>query len=202
VAVKYSTKLISNEYKSGTRVTRPKSRLITTLVFALTLLMAASAFAQHPQGQPEEDASVVPSGQAAAILMLAATTVRTETGFLSFGFNPVTAFAPTTFVCPSTHKAGCTLLVDVSAGIWNVSPSSVAQIYIKISGPGAAVDPNSLVNVSVNNGPLAGAATFQFMKRQIPAGSSQTVNIYFKVGLQGASANTGFRTATAQLYLN
>jgi hypothetical protein len=73
-----------------------------------------------------------------------------------------------TFFCPSTHKAGCTLLVDVSAGIWNVSPSSVAQIYIKISGPGAAVDPNSFVNVSVNTGPLAEAATFQFMKRQIP----------------------------------
>ena len=200
--MKYSTDLISNEYKSGTRVTRPKPQLITTLVLALSLLMAANAFAQQPQGQPEEDASVVPSGQAAAILMLAATTVRTETGFLSFGFNPVTAFAPTTFVCPSTHKAGCTLLVDVSAGIWNVSPSSVAQIFIKISGPGAAVDPNSLVNVSVNTGPLAEAATFQFMKRQIAAGSSQTVNIYFKVGLQGASANTGFRTATAQLYLN
>ena len=200
--MKYSKDLISNEYKRETRVTQPKSWLITTLVLAFSLLMAASAFAQQGQGQPEDDASIVPSAQAAANLMLAASTVRTESGFLSLGFNPVTGFAPTTFLCTSTHKAGCTLLVDVSAGIWNVSPSSVAQILMKISGPGAAVDPNSFVNVSVNTSPLAEAATFQFMKRQIPAGSSQTVNIYFKVGLQGASANTGFRTAIAQLYLN
>src|SRR5215469_14373531 len=113
LAVKYSTDLISNEYKSGTRVTQPKSWLITTLVLALSLLMAASTFAQQGQGQPEDDASVVPSAQAAANLMLAATTVRTETGFLSLGFNPATAFAPTTFVCPSTHRTGCTLLAHV-----------------------------------------------------------------------------------------
>lgn len=200
--MKGTTNSISNEHKKEIRMTRSKPRLIASLLLGLSLLMAANAFAQEHPGQPEEDAIAPPNAQTAPNLMLAATTVRTETGFLSFGFNAVTAFAPTTFVCPSTHKAGCTLLVDVSAGIWNVSPSSVAQIFIKISGPGAAVDPNSFVNVSVNTGPLAEAATFQFMKRQIPAGSSQTVNIYFKVGLQGANANTGFRTASLQLYLN
>ena len=40
------------------------------------------------------------------------------------------------------------------------------------------------------------------MKRQIPAGSTQTVNIYFQMGFRGGSANTGFRTANIQLYLN
>jgi len=200
--VKYSTDLISNEYKNRIRVTEPKSRLIANLVLGFLLLMAASVFAQERQGQPGDDARLAPSAQAASNLMLAATSIRTETQILSFGFNSVAGFAPTTFVCPSTHKAGCTILVDVSAGIWNVSASSVAQIFVKISGPGAAVDPNSFVNVSVNTGTLGEAATFQFMKRQIPAGSSQTVNIYFEMGLQGATANTGFRTATAQLYLN
>jgi hypothetical protein len=200
--VKYSTDSISNENKNGIRVSQPKSRLIANLALGFLLLMAASVFAQERQGQPGDDASVAPNAQAATNLMLAATSIRTETDFLSFGFNPVAGFAPTTFVCPSTHKAGCTILVDVSAGIWNVSASSVAQIFVKISGPGAAVDPNSFVNVSVNTRTLGEAATFQFMKRQIPAGSSQTVNIYFEMGLRGATANTGFRTATAQLYLN
>ena len=199
----YTTDLISKEYKNGIRVTQPKSRLIAGLVLGLSLLAAASVFAQERQGQPDEDAaSVAPNAQAASNLMLAATTVRTENQILSFGFNSVAGFAPTTFVCPSTHKAGCTILVNVSAGIWHVSPSSVAQMFLNISGPGAPLDPNSVVNVSVNTGPLAEAATFQFMKRQIPAGSRQTVNIFFQMGLQGATANTGFRTATVQLYLN
>ena len=200
--MKYSTDLISNEYKNGIRVIQPKSRLFARLVLGLSLLTASSVFAQQRQGQPEDDANVAPSAQAASNLLLAATTIRTETNFLSFGFNPVAAFAPTTFVCPSTHKAGCTIQVEVSAGFWNVSASSVAQMFVKISGPGAAVDPNSFVNVSTNTGNLADAATYQFMKRQIPAGSSQTVNIYFEMGLQGASANTGYRIASAQLYLN
>ena len=200
--MKYTTDLIPKEYKNGIGVTQPKSRLITGLVLGLSLLTAASVLAQERQGQPEDDASVAPNSQAASNLMLAATTVRTETNFLNFGFNSVAAFAPTTFVCPSTHKAGCTILVDVSAGIWNVSPSSVAQMFLNISGPGAALDPNSFVNVSVNTGHLAEAATFQFMKRQIPAGSRQTVNINFQTGLRGATASTGFRIATVQLYLN
>lgn len=200
--MKCSTDLISNEYKNGIRGTQPKSRLIAGLVLGLSLLTASSVFAQQRQGQPEDDASVAPNAQAASNLLLAATTIRTETQLLNFGFNPVQAFAPTTFVCPSSHRAGCTIQVEVSAGFWNVSASSVAQMFVKISGPGAALDPNSFVNVSTNTGSLAEAATFQFMKRQIPAGSSQTVNIYFEMGLQGASANTGFRTASAQLYLN
>jgi len=104
--VKYSTDLISNEYKSGTRVTQPKSWLITTLVLAFSLLMAASTFAQQGQGQPEDDASVVPSAQAAANLMLAATTVRTETGFLSLGFNPATAFCPYDLRLPVNSQGG------------------------------------------------------------------------------------------------
>ena len=52
--------------------------------------------------------------------------------------SPHTASCVHQWLC---HQDGCHSLVDVSAGIWNVSPSSVAQIFIKISGPGAAVDP-------------------------------------------------------------
>ena len=185
-----------------THMTHPKTKAIARLVLGLSLLVAAGALAQEQAGQPEEGVLAPPNAQAASNLMLAVTSIKTETQILTFGFNSVAGFAPTTFICPPTHKAGCTILVDVSAGIWHVSPSSVAQMFLNISGPGAALDPNSVVNVSVNTGPQAEAAAFQFMKRQIPAGSRQTVNIYFQTGLQGSSANTGFRTATVQLYLN
>ena len=84
-------------------MTQPKSRLIARLVFGLSFLMASSVFAQQREGQPEDDASVAPSAQAASNLMLAATTIKTETQILSLGFSPLAAFAPTAFVCPSTQ---------------------------------------------------------------------------------------------------
>lgn len=182
-------------------MTRQKSKAIARLVLGLSLLVAAGAFAQEQPGQPEEGVAP-PNAQAASNLMLAVTSIKTESQILNFGFNSVAGFAPTTFICPPTHRAGCTIRVDVSAGIWAVSPSNVAQMFLNISGPGTALDPNSVVNVSNNTGPLADAATFQFIKRQIPAGSTQTVNIYFQMGFNGGRANTGFRTATVQLYLN
>jgi len=115
----------------------------------------------------------------------------------------VSGFAPTTVVCPPAHTAGCTIRVEVSAGIWMVTAGTVAQMDVFVNGPGQAVDPNSFINVdSTNTGPLATAHTFQWMKKGIPAGSTQTVNVYFSVGVKGDSAMTGFRTATIQLYLN
>jgi hypothetical protein len=193
-------------------MTKSRHWLIMCTLAALSLAMAASAFAQDQQeeqsreanGQPEEDAAAAASGpQVAPNLTLARTTIRTETLAVTLSSNPFTAFAPTTVVCPSTHTAGCTLRVEVSATIWMVTPGTVAQMDVNIAGPGQAVDPNSLVNIdSTTTGPLATVHTFQWMKRGIPAGSTQTVNIYFSVGLKGDSANTGFRTATIQLYLN
>ena len=200
--MKFAVNWMPKVNQKQTPMTHPKNKAIARLVLGLSLLVAAGAFAQEQAGQPEEAVVVPPNAQAASNLMLAVTSFKTENQILTFGFNSVAGFAPTTFVCPPTHKAGCTIRVEVSAGIWAVSPSNVAQMFLKISGPGAALDPNSVVNVSNNTGPLADAATFQFMKRQIPAGSTQTVNIHFQMGFNGGSANTGFRTATVQLYLN
>ena len=138
---------------------------MASLLLGLSLLMAVSAFAQEHPGQPEEDAIATPNAQTASNLMLAATTVRTETQIVNFGFNSVAGFAPTTFVCPSTHRAGCTIRVEVSAVIWAVTPSNVAQMFLNISGHGAALDPNSVANVSTNTGSLADTATFQLRTR-------------------------------------
>jgi len=193
-------------------MTKSKYWPIMCLLAALSLAMAASAFAQDQQeeqsreanGQPEEDAAAAASGpQVAPNLTLAKTTIQTEGNLLTIGFNLVSGFAPTTVVCPPAHTAGCTIRVEVSAGIWMVTAGTVAQMDVFVNGPGQAVDPNSFINVdSTNTGPLATAHTFQWMKKGIPAGSTQTVNVYFSVGVKGDSAMTGFRTATIQLYLN
>jgi hypothetical protein len=192
-------------------MTESKRWPIMSLLAALSLTMTATTFAQDQEGgqsrevdgQPEEGTAAASGSQVAPNLTLARTTIRTETQGVTLSSNLFTAFAPTTVVCPSTHAAGCTIKVEASATIWMVTAGTVAQAVVNITGPGAAVDPNSLVNIdSTNTGPLATAHTFQWMKRGIRAGSTQTVNIFFKVGLKGDSAMTGFRTATIQLYLN
>jgi hypothetical protein len=206
-------------------MTKTRNWLIMCLLVAPALPMAANGFAQSQEGQHREDGNVsaqaadgqspevyaqpedgpaAPLGpQVAPNLTLAKTTIRTETNgftfnseFLYFGF------APTTVVCPSTHAAGCTIKVEVSATIWALNPGSVAQLDVNVKGPGQAVDPNSFINVdSTTTGPLASVHTFQWMKRGIPAGSTQTINIFFTLFGKN-SASTGFRTATIQLYLN
>jgi hypothetical protein len=192
-------------------VTKSRNRLITCLLAALTLPMAANAFAQSQGGQPrevggerpEEDAATASRPQVAPNLTLGKTTIRTETQFLTFTFNPVPGFAPTILVCPSTHKAGCTIKVEVSAQISDVSRNNSADIDVDVTGPGQAVQPHNFVSVdSTTDGPLANVHTFQWLKTAIPAGSTQTANILFAIDTQGGSASTGFRTATIQLYLN
>lgn len=201
--MKFAANSTPKVHRKQTAMTHPKIGAIARLVLGLSLLVSAGAFAQEQAGQPEEDVGAAPlNAKAASNLMLAATSIKTETQILNFGFNSAAAFAATTFVCPPTHKAGCTIAVEVSAGVWSVSPSNVAQLFLSITGPGATLDPNSVVNISTNSSSLANSANFQFMKRQIPAGSTQRVNIYFQMGFRGGSANTGFRTANVQLYLN
>jgi hypothetical protein len=189
-------------------MTESKSWLKTCLLVALALPMAANAFAQTNEGQPREVEGERSEGDAAAAsvapnLTLARTTIRTESNFLSFTFNPVPGFAPTTLVCPSTHAAGCTIKVEVSAQIANVSPDNAADIDVNVTGPGQTVLPNNFVSVdSTTDGRLNNVHTFQWVRGRIPAGSTQKVNILFAADERGGSASTGFRTATIQLYLN
>jgi hypothetical protein len=206
-------------------MTKSRNWLITCLLVALALPMAANAFAQSHegqpredanvsaqaeegqsrdvdggQGQPEEDAAATAGQQVASNLTLVKTTVITENQTLTFTFNVVPGFAPTTLVCPSAHKAGCTIKVEVSAQIFGVSLDNFADIDVDVTGPGKAVEPHTFV--SVYNGSPTNANTFQWMKTGIPAGSTQTVKIFFATDLPRGSASTGFRTATIQLYLN
>jgi hypothetical protein len=206
-------------------VTESRNWLITYLLVALALPVAGNAFAQSQEGQHREDGNVsaqaeegqspevdqqpedgaaAPLGpKVATNLTLAKTTIRTETNLFTFNAKFLFfGFAPTTVVCPSAHTAGCTIKVEVSATIFALNPGSVAQVDVNVKGPGQAVDPNSFINIdSTTTGPLASVHTFQWMKRGIPAGSTQAVNVFFTLFGKG-SASTGFRTATIQLYLN
>jgi hypothetical protein len=75
--------------------------------------------------------------------------------------------------------------------------------WLWLTGPGQAMQPHNFVEVdSTTDGTHFDAHTFQWMKEGIPAGSAQTVNIFFATDFPGGSAGTGFRTATIQLYLN
>jgi hypothetical protein len=75
--------------------------------------------------------------------------------------------------------------VEVSEVVFNVSPNNVAQLDVFISGPGPAVDPNQSINIDSNTGADGSVRSFQWIKRDILAGSTQTVNIDFAMGLQG-----------------
>lgn len=189
-------------------MTKSRNWLKTCMLVALALPMAANAFAQTNEGQPRKVEGEQSEGDAAAAsvapnLTLAKTTIRTENDFLTFTFNPVPGFAPTTLVCPSTHTAGCTIKVEVSAQIDDVSPDNSADVAVDVTGPGQAIQPHNFVEVdSTTDGTHFDAHTFQWMKEGIPAGSAQTVNIFFATDFPGGSAGTGFRTATIQLYLN
>ena len=197
------------------------SLLACFLSTVLMVVLPSNGFAQSEQGQSREAANLAPQGQPrdtsqpqedtalsaepqrAQNLTLASTTIRTETALLSFNFDFFQGFEPTTVVCPADHKAGCTIRVEVSAVIWAVTPKNVAQLNVFINGAGQPVDPNQFINIdSTTTGPFASAHTYQWMKRGIPAGSTQTVNIDFTMFLKGGSADTGFRTATIELYLN
>ena len=106
----------------------------------------------------------------------------------TFTFNPAPGFSPTILVCPSTHKAGCTIKGGSLSQIWEASQNNSADIDVDVTGPGQAVQPHNFVGVdSTTDGPLANVHTFQWLKTGIPAGSTQTVNIFVAIDTQEGS---------------
>ena len=184
-------------------MTISKLWLIACMLVALPLL-AANANAQNDEAQPSEtrDATAAPlTAQAALSLTLSKTSIRTENNLLPLTTTSVAAFSTTTATCPATHTKGCTLKVEVSSQFWAIGAGNVAQANVTVSGAGLTVDPSSSVNVdSTSTGSLASVRTFQWMIRNVPAGSTQTVGINF--GVNAGTANAGYRTATIGLYLN
>jgi hypothetical protein len=167
------------------------------LFYILAGICTITAFAQTA-GQPSEtkrlDFQLVRTN-----LKLAKTVIDTETDALSLSATPAIAFSQVKFTCPVAHTKGCTIRVDISSQFWNIPAGTAAQM--SVSCPGGNVNPSPVVNVDADTtGNSASVHTFQWMIVGIVAGSVQTVDVSFDV-LSG-NAFAGYRTETAQLFLN
>lgn len=175
---------------------RPVTRTVAVLCIFIGAFTAAT-FAQS--GQPSESSAPVSPSANTGLLTLSKTVINTENNFLGLSSTPAAAFGAATFTCPAAHTKGCTIRVDVSSQFWSIPSGSVAQV--SISSTGGVVNPSSLVNVDADTtGGLASVHTFQWMISGITAGSTTTVNVSFDVN--SGTAASGFRTETAQLFLN
>jgi hypothetical protein len=175
---------------------RPFTATVALLCLFIGTLTAAT-FAQN--AQPSEDSpSVLPSVNT-GLLTLSKTIINSENGFLGLSSTPANAFGAAKFTCPASHTKGCTIRLEVSSQFWNIPVGSAAQV--SISSTGGSVNPSSFVNVDADTtGGLATVHTFQWMISGITAGSTTTVNISFDVS--GGTAASGYRTETAELFLN
>jgi len=176
-----------------------QNRSFTATVALLCMLIGALTAATFAQSaQPSEGSPVLPSVNT-GLLTLSKTIINTENGFLGLSSTPAAAFGGATFTCPALHTKGCTIRLELSSQFWSIPVGSVAQV--SISSTGGAINPASFVNVDADTtGGFASVHTFQWMISGIAAGSTTTVNTSFDVS--SGTAASGYRTETAQLFLN
>ena len=179
-----------------------QNRSITTTIALICLLAGALTTASFGQAdaQPFESGHrPAPPPLVTGVLTLSKTLIDTQNNFLGLSTTPALAFGAKTFTCPATRLRGCTIRIEVSSQFWAIPVGTVAQV--SISSTAGTVSPSTLVNVnSDTNGGLASVHSFQWMVTGIPAGVTATVNVSFDVS--GGTAASGYRTETAQLFLN
>lgn len=180
-------------------MTSLRGLLAVTLVLALSGtpgLGTARVAAVDPPGQPEG-----PSTQVETIFagVPSYNVMKTEDSALGLSTTLVNAFAPITLPCPSTAGAnGCTFRVVVSSQFWDIPATATGQMQLTISGAGA-LGPAGLVNVASDTSPsLAETHTMQWVKRNVPAGTSVTVTMQFKVNT--GTAFGGYRTMSIDVF--
>lgn len=171
--------------------------VLTLLCMLVGGVSTSTTFAQS--AQPSETSPSVMSPVNTGPLVLSRTIINTDNGFLGLSTTPAAAFGAVTFTCPAAHTKGCSIRLDVSSQFWSIPAGTVAQV--SISSTGGAINPSSFVNVDADTtGGLASVHTFQWMISGITAGSITTVNVSFDVS--SGTAASGYRTETAQLFLN
>jgi len=172
-------------------------RVLATACSTLVLsgALGLGLLAQESTGQPES--TLPPGGNALPAvtddMLFGGTPLYSlmKSGPGTFALNLstafVNAFTPIAVPCPATAgRSGCTVRVTVSAQFWNVT-TAAAMMKMDISGPGT-LGPASEVNVASRTDPFWGQVnTMQWVKRNIPAGSSPTVTVQVRV-----HAGTGF----------
>lgn len=126
---------------------------------------------------------------------------KTEDTAISFGAtNPTNAFTPTSVPCPaSAGAAGCTFRVSVVSQFRDLEADNAAALKVVISGPGTAVAPNAIVQVaSAADALWYSTHSFQWMKRNIPAGTTATVTV--QLGMTFGTGNAGARTLSIDVF--
>jgi hypothetical protein len=203
-------------------MTTVRKQLITYLLTAPFLIGSLSAFAQQEvlhgvnvqdeqnvQSEQRDTAELNPEENATTPfvsqnLTLFQTTIRTAGDTIRFSqTQKAAAFMPTTMVCPATHAAGCTIKVEVSANTTLVPTGNVVLYDLVINGSGPPVDPNEFIPTdSVDQNDVGTMHTAEWVKRTIPPGASEVVNVNFLLNTNIGSAAATFRTETVQLFLN
>ena len=126
---------------------------------------------------------------------------KTEDTAVSFGATtPTHAFTATAVPCPaSVGAAGCTLRVSVVSQFRDLAADNAAAIKVIITGPGTAVTPSAIIQVAFASHPLwYSAHSFQWMKRNIPAGTTPTVTV--QLGMTAGTGNAGVRTLSIDVF--
>ena len=126
---------------------------------------------------------------------------KTEDTTISFGATTATnAFTSTAVPCPaSAGAAGCTFRVSVVSQFRDLEQDNAAAMKVIISGPGTAVAPSAIVQVaSVAHALWYSTHSFQWLKRNIPAGTTATVTV--QLGMTAGTGNAGARTLSIDVF--
>jgi hypothetical protein len=126
---------------------------------------------------------------------------KTEDTPVDFGATiPTNAFTPTSVPCPvSAGAAGCTFRVSVVSQFRDLEADNAAALKVIINGPGTAVMPSAIVQVASASHPLLYSThSFQWMKRNIPAGTTQTVAV--ELGMTSGTGSAGARTLSIDVF--
>jgi hypothetical protein len=178
-----------------------KLRFVAVLCWVLfpgaSGLGGSPVFAQET-GQPEAGPGIqVETLYAGGTLNY--TVMKTENASLDLTPVLANAFAPIALPCPATAGAnGCTFRVTVTSQFWNIPAGNLGRMSLTIGGPGT-LGPAPLVNVASDT-TVFGAQThsMQWVKKNIPAGSAQTVTVQFNVN--AGTGNAGYRTLSIEIY--
>jgi len=113
---------------------------------------------------------------------------------------PASAFTATAVPCPaSAGAAGCTFRVSVVSQFRNLEADNAAALKVIINGPGTPVMPSAIIQVASASDPLFYSThSFQWVKRNIPAGTIQTVTV--QLGMTSGTGSAGARTLSIDVF--
>ena len=113
---------------------------------------------------------------------------------------PANAFTSTAVLCPaSAGAAGCTFRVSVVSQFRALEPDNAAALKVIINGPGTPVMPSAIIQVASASDPLFYSThSFQWIKRNIPAGTIQTVTV--QLGMTSGTGSAGARTMSIDVF--